>query len=147
MERKTDHDDEGAAVEEPSVDVRDEPDGERTNRGGDVALVAEAGAGEVVGRPSDAGGRDEEVLRRGRARRSTSIEDKRQAYQRTSSRRFHGAWNLKLRKSEYIGTDRKAGQTIWISESHSGQEECTHPTTARACVATTARVDRGSSHM
>ena len=59
---ETHHDDEGAAIEEPSVDVGDEPDGECADRGGDVALVVEPSAGEVVRHPADARDGHEEVL-------------------------------------------------------------------------------------
>ena len=58
----TDHDDERAAVEEPAVEVRDEPDRERADRSRDVALVAEARAGEMVRDPSDARNCDKKIL-------------------------------------------------------------------------------------
>ena len=60
--KQTYHHDECAPVEEAAVYVRNEADRERAHCSRDVALVAEARAGEVVRHPADARDGHEEVL-------------------------------------------------------------------------------------
>ena len=92
--RRTYHDDERVPVEEPSIQVRDESDRERTDGSRYVALVSETRAREVVRNPSNAGNHHEQILasikenKRKSASRSPSPMP--QAV-RTSSLRSYGA--------------------------------------------------------
>lgn len=67
-----------------------------------------------------------------------------------SSRRRHGAWLRRLRKSEYDGTVRNAvecGNIVRLRFPRPNSEcTSTHPTTTTACAATTVHRGHGSSH-
>ena len=64
------HHDECAPVEEAAVYVRNEADRERAHCSRDVALVAEARAGEVVRHPTNARNGNEKVLGKARQRQT-----------------------------------------------------------------------------
>lgn len=138
----THHDDECVPVEEPAIEVRDEADRKSSGGSRDVALVAEARAGEVVGDPTDARDCHQQVLQGDDQERSPKWSSVRDAPVRDVSM---GRSSSDSRTRSTAVPSRRLGQD-GVSASSRQRRGVTYPTTVKESVATRAHWGRGSSH-